>query len=377
MRSYNAEILDFYDDQGALLRTLVEGPDDIPDFVKTASKVGHDSDNQLYALVLIDDGQVLRKYATADRGNTWLSTLYFALTRDRLPEEAQKVAAANLLEACEHFDIAAPDLLWEYSEGPCDSNTVDVTGRRPVTKVASVQESEKEEVDYAIERADGSKYYPLRDAAETRTAMDYFERNAGEFVPRERREFAVKVAKKAAEGALPLTQKVAAYSGSGWNPEVESHITARGVFLRDAGAPLPAQAKLVKLARERANLDPEDFAATLEVFDREFGLDALWDRDLADPWYAVTGDYPASFDKVAKGSIPSPATYQVGEVTVTEGELRGLAQRGLNTLRSHFGGEFASEFLAEPLKVFESMPLPQRKFLARLATTHSDFSGAG
>jgi hypothetical protein len=375
MRSYNAEILDFYDDQGALLRQVVEGPDDIPDFVKTASKVGHGSDNQLYALVLVDEGQVLRKYATADRGNTWLSTLYFALTKDRLPEEAQKVAAANLIEACEHFNISAPDMLWDYADGPSETNIVDVTDRKATVKVASVSEVEKEEVTYAIERADGSKYYPLRDAAETKTAMDYFERHAGEFVPRERREFAVKVAQEASKGALPLTEKVAAYSGSGWNPAVESHITARGVFLRDAGAPMPAQAKLVKLAQERARLDPEDFAATLEVFDREFGLDALWDRDLADPWYAVTGDYPANFEKVAKGSVETPATYQVGEVTVTEGELRNLAQRGLNTLRSHFGGEFAAEFLKEPLKMFESMPLPQRKFMARLATTHADFTG--
>lgn len=374
MSSYNAGIYDFYDDRGALLREVITEAGDLPDFVKTAQQVGHDGHRQLYALVMVDDGQVMQKFATADAGNTWLSTLYFALTKDNLPPEAQKVAAANLIEACEHFDIAAPDMLWDYADEPVETNLVDVTGTRPMAKVAHV---EQEDVDYAIERADGSKYYPLRDATEVKTAMDYFERNVGEFVPRERREFAVKVAAKAAQGALPLSEKVAAYSGSGWNPAVEGHLTNRYVFLRDADAPMPARTQLMKLAQVRSSFNPEEFAEALESFDREFGLDAMWDRDLADPWFAVTGDYPASFEKVAKGSVPTPATYTVGEVTVTQAEIENLANRGLNTLRSHFGGEFAAEFLKAPLKVFESMPLPQRKFMARLATTHADFTGVG
>lgn len=374
MSNYKAGIYDFYDDQGSLLREVLPDAGDLPDFVKTASAVGHDGHQQLYALVMVDDGKVMKKFATADAGNTWMSTLYFAFTKDNLPPEAQKVAAANLIQACDRYDIEAPDMLWDYADGPASTNLVDVTGRRPSTKVAQV---DAENVDYAIERSDGSRYYPLRDASEVKTAMDYFERHARDFVPRERREFAVKVASKASEGALPLTEKVAAYSGGGWNPAVEGHITQRYIFLRDADMPMPARTQLMKLAQVRSAFNPEEFAEALEGFDREFGLDALWDRDLSDPWYAVTGDYPADFEKVAKGHEPVSESFTLGEVTVTEDELKNLAQRGLNTLRSHFGGEFASEYLQDPIKMFKSMPLPQRKFIARLATTHADFPGSG
>ena len=174
MRSYEAGVFDIYDDGGHLLKQAVPDQDSLPDFVKTASLVQQRDNNQLFALVMIDDGRVMKKYATADRGNTWLSSLYFAFTKDKLPPEAQKVAAANLIEACEAFDIAPPDVLFDYADGPSVGNLVDVTGQRPMHKVAHV---EKEEVEYAIERADGSKHYPLRNAAEVQTAQDYFERN--------------------------------------------------------------------------------------------------------------------------------------------------------------------------------------------------------
>ena len=203
MPSLDATIYDIYDDSGALLKSLVPEEDELPDFVKTASVVGQDANSRLFALVMVDDGRVLKKYATADAGNTWLSALYFSLNKDLLPEEAQKVAAANLIEACEAHNIDAPPSLWDIADGPAATNIVDVSGATLRTKVASV----REDVPYAIERADGSSYYPLRDAAHVTTAMDYFERNHGQFVPRERREYAVKVAAEAEKGALPVSTR--------------------------------------------------------------------------------------------------------------------------------------------------------------------------
>ncbi|NIP33400.1 MAG: hypothetical protein GWO27_00670, partial [Thermoplasmata archaeon] len=126
MRAFQAGTYDIQDDGGQLLKEVVPDLDDVPDFVKTASAVDQESNSRLFALVMVDDGQVMKKFATADPGNTWLSTLYFAFTKDNLPEEAQKIAAANLIEACDYFDIEAPEMLWDVAGEPTDTNIVDV-----------------------------------------------------------------------------------------------------------------------------------------------------------------------------------------------------------------------------------------------------------
>lgn len=374
MRSYEAGTYDIYDDGGQLLKQTVPEQEDLPDFVKTAAPVGQQDNSRLFALVMVDDGRVMKKFATADRGNTWLSTLYFSLTRDKLPPEAQKIAAANLIEACESHDIAPPDILFDYADGPADTNIVDVTGSRPMPKVANRATPQEGDIEYAIERADGTKHYPLRDAAEVQTAQEYFQRNEGQFVPRERREFAVKVAAQARRAHLPLRPAIEKYAGDGWNPIVEGHITQRYVHLTNQGAEMGVKEELVKLAAARSLFEPEDFANALEVFDREFGLDAQWDRDLADPWFAVTG---YDFEKQAKGDSSADKTWDFGETRVTATELRALAERGGGTLAKAFGQEFAKAFLGNPIQQFEALPTPSKKFVARMATNHGDDRGMG
>jgi len=66
-----------------------------------------------YALVLVNGDQVMKKFATIDSGNTALSVMYFLKTAHKLPEEAQKVAAQNLVAACGWYGLDAPELLKE------------------------------------------------------------------------------------------------------------------------------------------------------------------------------------------------------------------------------------------------------------------------
>jgi hypothetical protein len=367
MSSYEAGVFDFYDDRGVILQNEIPDADTLPEFVKTASMMGPEDSPQLYALVMLDDGKILKKYATADRGNTWLSTLYFFHTKDNLPLEAQKVAAANLVEACEAFDIDAPDFLFDVADGPADSPFVDVTGKSPPVQIKTASAEDREDVAYAIERADGSKHYPLKDAGAVKAAAEYFDRNPQQFVPRERREFAVKVAQAAAPGHLPMPESVRLYASDSYNPALEGHLTTRYHHLVDAESSLGAKGALVKLAKMRQELHPAEFASRLEEFDKTHGLDSLWDRWVADPWYSTLG-----LTKVAKGAVPSPKTWTIGEVTVTQHEVEVLAERSISEVSDMFGHEFAAKFAIDPVPIFESLPLPARKRLARLATTSHD-----
>lgn len=109
-------VLDFYDDKtGGILKEVCPTPDRLPEAVKVAHILSAEERNVLrdeaFALILHNDGEQLRKFACVDEGNTVLSTLYFMETFDRLPPEAVKTAAANLIAFNEEFGLPAPHLL--------------------------------------------------------------------------------------------------------------------------------------------------------------------------------------------------------------------------------------------------------------------------
>jgi hypothetical protein len=106
-------VLDFYDDvSGAYLKRLFPSPDELPECIKTAHILTPEEREVLrdeaYALIMNQNGKVLRKFACVDEGNTVLSVLYFLANKDKLPEEAVKTAAANLSYFCEEFGLPIP-----------------------------------------------------------------------------------------------------------------------------------------------------------------------------------------------------------------------------------------------------------------------------
>ena len=105
-------IIDFYDDpMGSVLKTKVAHAQ-LPDYVRSAAFQTEEKlaslPDDAFALIMVDNGKAMRKFACVDKGNTALSTLYFMETKDKLPEEAQKIAAANLLGYCLAFGIDPP-----------------------------------------------------------------------------------------------------------------------------------------------------------------------------------------------------------------------------------------------------------------------------
>lgn len=116
MEKISGLVLDVFDDPtGEILKQVFPTYDSVPEVVKTAmplSSVDRASlPDDVFALVLHNDGVVLRKYACVDEGNTCLSVEYFLKTAHRLPLEAQKVAASNLVTACGWYNVDPPESL--------------------------------------------------------------------------------------------------------------------------------------------------------------------------------------------------------------------------------------------------------------------------
>ena len=108
-------IIDFYDDPNGMVLKEKVAEAEVPDFIKTAAFLTPEDRQALpddvFALVMVDQGEKIRKYACVDKGNTALNVMYFLENRDRLPLEAQKVAAANLMTACAWHELAPPEAL--------------------------------------------------------------------------------------------------------------------------------------------------------------------------------------------------------------------------------------------------------------------------
>lgn len=109
---HTGSIIDFYDDPNGFVLKTKMAAEQVPAFIKTAQYLGDVQREALpddvFALVMLDQGAKLRKYACVDKGNTTMSVIYFLANKDKLPEEAQKVAAANLLTACAWHDLEPP-----------------------------------------------------------------------------------------------------------------------------------------------------------------------------------------------------------------------------------------------------------------------------
>lgn len=112
MHKLSGLILDLYDDKdGQILRDLYASEEEVPDFIKSASSVVDDIESlpdDVFALILVDRDYSLRKYACVDAGNTALNVEYFFRRGHLLPNEAQKVAAANLAVACSWYGLEPP-----------------------------------------------------------------------------------------------------------------------------------------------------------------------------------------------------------------------------------------------------------------------------
>jgi len=120
MKKLSGLVLDRYDDvDNAVLGSLPVPV--VETFLKEAHVFTHEELGRLpdetFAVVLQDGGTTMKKFSMADQGNTALSVAYFLQTGHKLPVEAQKVAAANLMRGCHWYGMEPPAALEKIALG--------------------------------------------------------------------------------------------------------------------------------------------------------------------------------------------------------------------------------------------------------------------
>lgn len=477
-------VLDVYDDyNGETLRALYPSFKDIPKGVKQAHPaLGTDRDrlpDDVFALVLVNNGEKLRKYACIDEGNTVLSVQYFLKHAHKLPLEAQKVAAENLKAACAWYELEVPEQLekaalglgtamsaltavpvikgthqaikenmsavrageaagasivtpqmrnemlgrkmaeisgtalapnqppgdpksspakaviaktasighlvsghkGEHGDfGPEETNRYDgyTKGKAPTHLSPVVDVSKKEASVGAFPRevaffaVPSQNKYPLDSYEQVKTASAYFDQFVKHMSPPMRHEFASNLVKRASTLAIPVSDVARKYGASDFAPEheIKAAFDARRLALEGQtdmlsildGVERVARVRMWKEADEKiATTDsPEFVVELLAEFDRAVGLDRHYDRSVPDPFYSVLGFEKNAEDESSWSDI-------IGNEMVTGESLCRLSKVGGPTLVDVFGQDFQKEFRKDPVGIYKSLPVDQKKMLLRMA----------
>jgi len=403
--------LDFYDDPtGSVLKGRLNTIEEVPDFIKTAERLNAEEMNKLpddvFALVAFDGGRKMRKFACVDKGNTALSVMYFLENRNRLPEEAQKTAAANLITACGWYNMAPPAELekvalvgaamgaltmaqgvgqghkdykkrkaamragvpasqaFKMKAGELVGSNVMPYGRGG-EKMASLDphvDITGQEAPAQVERETGKFYalvkeggarYPIDTAIQVQQAFTYFEKFASRFTPHERHIYCGNVARRADELGLQVPETIAKYGAATMAKDAGVQIYRRQRMFREG----TSEHGLLQEMREKcASIRPEVMAVALEKFDRQHNLDQMWDNGLDDPYYSIFG-----VEKVAEYSFVD------GNDTITEERLKICAKKCKEQIEELFDDDMAEEFGKDPVQIFDSLPLDSKRIMMRVA----------
>lgn len=495
-------VLDVYDDAlGETVKTAFESPQDIPELIKDAHALSFEERGALpddvFALVLTQNGETLRKYACTDAGNTALSVLYFREHGHKLPEEAQKIAEANLRTACGWYGLELESIktagvmrsLWNGAKsvgsnargavgagvglakgiagaavapitstvgaartiaspikslvnspistvmgavqthgalknmgdemkqnwqnyGPkvvlaevngttdmplsakkgdpvpksltvvskvaaavppaasAATPTKEQPGKNPQAKHLtphvdiSVQTPPKVLTEKKAERYALPGRYPLDSYDQVKTAGAYFEQFGRRMQPEERHQYCTNLVKRASELSIPMSEIVRKYGSEKYasSEEISAYLDIRrGVLTEDLHKTM-----LDKLAEARPFLQPELFCLTLSEFDKVAGIDHLYEGYVPDPYYSTFGAEKTAAEDEAEYSDAIG-----GNLFVTGRELGAFAQTGFMKVKGLFGEDFAVEFKKDPIGVYKSLPLDQKKMMIRMATENA------
>lgn len=386
-------ILDFSDDpEGVVLKAKLAAAQ-VPDFVRKATYLDQEKlaalPDDAFALVLVDGGKKMRKYACVDQGNTALSVIYFLENQDKLTKQAQVVAATNLCAACEAFGLAAPATLKvaaaqkkqadltgtevmplqashpenDHAVATPDeavpisserrklaSRYVDVTGQAPLVKRAHVEGKR-----FCLVK-EGAGRFPIDSYGQVLDANRWFEENHKALHPDERREYCTKLAARASELGISVTDNVLKYAGTKYaaQDDVRASVATRMQFWSDGD---PEKSLLDGLMGKYASVEPEVFCEALKQFDQATGLDLLWDTQVVDPIASTFG-----IEKRAEWS------WSDGPDVLKEDVLRnGVNDSGkIHQIRARFGEELAKEIAEKPIVVFSSLPTDTKRIICHI-----------
>jgi hypothetical protein len=225
---------------------------------------------------------------------------------------------------------------------------------------------EKKASYYALPHA---QRYPLDSYGQVKAASAYFDQYVGMMTPEDRHIFATNLVQRATPMDISISKLAMDYGQTSFAPP--SHIDAcvgqrilllsqyaEGEECMNKAASVHAVTLYKELMQKYAGMDPEVFARTLGEIDKIAGLDEFWGQDVMDPFLST-------FQKTAEKD-EGRDTLVVGNEYMSADDLKRFVANKPDTLCRKFSEGFLEEFQADPVGIFESLPMDQKLVLMRM-----------
>lgn len=381
-------MIDFYDDpNGDVLKSILSD-DQLSELVKEGAILSSDEvsalPDRLFALVMYDGENRIRKYACTDKTNTLVSSIYFLENWRHLPAQAVKTAAVNLAEACGWYDVSVPPQMEKLAVDPLTlgfsamfARDVAKKGRKkregylrqaglpesainpdlrrsPYVKVGAHDMTAGDLLDAELASVTPQKA-KLASLDDIPRAADIYRRKAASWTPEQRVEFCRPLVARASElGIRDLPEEILQYGNTKTAaPEytVAMLETRQGYFRETEDF----YRYLEKVAEISDDAHGDELAQKLAELDRSYFLDQHWGRQLPDPWLSVYGMYKQA-----------EYVFKDGGIVVTEGDLTRLVSEGRDALLKKFDIELVNALQTDPVAIFDSLPLDLKRVVSQV-----------
>jgi len=354
------QVIDIYDD------TSREGMKKLAKLnpscnVLTSQERARLGDHDFALTVITKQASKLNKFPIADRDSTWLSNQYFDMNAHKLPVDAQKIAAQNIMVACAKFKVEPSETLKKFAQSDVKLALSNVYydqdgGTKPVNRTIRIDMSKLAQVEDI-----GNNYthaqYAMPTTLHVKMAAKYLADNESKMPLEVRHKYAAAVQRRSHElGMGKQAGVVVKYASDHYSPMVDAHIRARASLLESK----PDLKNVIeKLGSAKKNYTPSQFAQLMHGFDKQAGLNRYYGAGLTDPFQATFAVEPDPY---------AGYRYKTASQTVLEGdELAKLVRVKYAQIKEYFGESLADELRRDPTTIFESLPRDAKEIIVGIA----------
>lgn len=194
---------------------------------------------------------------------------------------------------------------------------------------------------------------------EVLSAQNLFEKSAHLLEVQDRRRVGLTLAHRANTLGVETLSKTASYGGVEYGDHIHDELEARISMYQGT-----EHERGYKLAHEviwNRSLPANEASEYLFVLDKTSGASRQWGKRYRDPYLAV-------HEKVASVEEPTGFSWQEGSTVITDSDLSRLAIKGYQKIDAAYGIDFRRDFQRDPVATFSSLPDPEKKELARMAS---------
>ena len=310
--------------------------------------------NEAFALILVEGGNITRKYACSSSELTILNTELLLKDAKMIPDEILKTAASNLARACYKF---------KYNEGL--AKLANLASKEKISNVFNVQNINK--INFGLKKEVGvlkeklsfalpdARKYPLTTKEEVQQAVEYFNIYEDKFKQAEKLVYALNtiVATKRFDVEVKDTDKIAKYASLNphyINRDVGLHINLRKNLVDEYYETIYDELK-EKIADFTYN--PLGFADILTKIDTEAGLASMWGGGV------IEDPIISCLDHIKTASI------KIDGRTMTLSDIKTLLEH--EKIGEYLDSYTLSELHStDALDIFCTLPTPVREILYTL-----------